>query len=40
MMIVGPVSNKEEAMEIEMIAKMSIVAQRARFLAKQLKDKS
>ena len=39
MIIVGQVSNKEEAMEIKMIAKMSIVAQRARFLGSQLKDK-
>ena len=40
MIIVGQVSNKEEAMEIKMIAKMSIVAQRARFLGSQLKDKT
>ncbi len=39
-MIVGPVSNKEEAIEIQMIAKMSIVAQRARFLGRQIKKKS
>ena len=40
MIIVGQVSNKQEAMEIQMIAKMSIVAQRARFLGRQLNDKS
>ena len=40
MIIVGQVSNKQEAMEIKMIAKMSIVAQRARFLGSKLKDKS
>ena len=40
MIIVGQVSNKQEAMEIKMIAKMSIVAQRARFLGSKMKDKS
>lgn len=39
MIIVGQVSNKQEATEIKMIAKMSIVAQRARFLGKQIKNK-
>jgi len=38
MIIVGQVSNKQEALEIQMIAKMSIVAQRARFLGRQLKN--
>ena len=40
MIIVGQVSNKQEAMEIKMIAKMSIVAQRARFLGRQINEKS
>jgi hypothetical protein len=38
MIIVGSVSSKQEAMEIQAIAKMSIVAQRARYLAKQNKN--
>lgn len=36
MLIVGQVSTKEEAEEITFIAKMFIVGQRARFLAKQI----
>lgn len=39
MKIVGQVSNKQEALEIQAIAKMSIVAARARFLARQKKAK-
>jgi len=38
MLIVGQVSNKEEANEITFIAKLFVVGQRARFLASQ-KDK-
>ena len=38
MMIVGEVSNKEEAKEITFIAKLFVVGQRARVLAKQLKE--
>jgi hypothetical protein len=34
MKIVGTISSKEEAHEIQMIAKLSIVAARARFLGK------
>ena len=37
MIIVGQVSNKQEALEIRAIAKMSIVAQRARYLARHKK---
>jgi hypothetical protein len=35
MIIVGQVSSKEEAMEINFIAKLFVVGQRARVLAKQ-----
>jgi hypothetical protein len=35
MMIVGQVSNKEEAKEITFIAKLFVVGQRARDLARQ-----
>jgi len=38
MMIVGQVSNQEEANEITFIAKLFVVGQRARYLAHQLKD--
>ena len=38
MKIVGQVSNKEEAQEIQFIAKLFIVGQRARYLAQQGKD--
>ena len=38
MMIVGEVSNKEEAKEITFIAKLFVVGQRARVLAQQLKE--
>jgi len=37
MKIVGTISDKEEAVIIQSIAKCSIVAQRARFLAKNIK---
>jgi len=37
MMIVGQVSNKEEAKEITFIAKLFVVGQRARDLAHDLK---
>ena len=40
MKIVGTISSKEEAHEIQMIAKLSIVAARARFLGKQDKKKN
>lgn len=40
MIIVGQVSNKQEALEIRTIAKLSIVAQRARYLARQKKNES
>jgi hypothetical protein len=36
MMIVGNISSKEEANEITFIAKLFIVGQRARFLARNL----
>ena len=39
MMIVGQVSNKEEANEITFIAKLFVVGQRARHLAQECKDK-
>ena len=35
MVIVGQVSSEQEALEIQSIAKINIVAQRARFLARQ-----
>lgn len=35
MVIVGQVSSEQEAQEIQAIAKINIVAQRARFLARQ-----
>ena len=35
MLIVGQVSSKEEANEITFIAKLFVVGQRARYLAKQ-----
>ena len=38
MMIVGQVTNKEEANEITFIAKLFVVGQRARDLARQKKD--
>ncbi|KYK21667.1 hypothetical protein AYK24_08785 [Thermoplasmatales archaeon SG8-52-4] len=38
MLIVGQVSSKEEANEITFIAKLFVVGQRARYLAKQNKD--
>jgi len=37
MLIVGQVSSKEEANEITFIAKLVVVGQRARFLARQQK---
>jgi len=40
MIIVGQVSNKEEANEITFIAKLFVVGQRARFLANQKKKKN
>jgi len=40
MVIVGQVSSKQEALEIQAIAKINIVAQRARFLARQKKTAS
>jgi hypothetical protein len=40
MKIVGTISSKEEAHEIQMIAKLSIVAARARFLGKQDQEKN
>jgi hypothetical protein len=39
MMIVGQVSNKEEANEITFIAKLFVVGQRARYLAKEQNKK-
>jgi hypothetical protein len=39
MMIVGQISNQEEANEISFIAKLFIVGQRARYLARQLNEK-
>jgi hypothetical protein len=39
MMIVGQISNQEEANEITFIAKLFIVGQRARYLANQGKEK-
>ena len=39
MIIVGQVSNKQEALEIQSIARLSLVAQRARYLARTSKDK-
>jgi len=38
MMIVGQVTDKEEANEITFIAKLFVVGQRARDLARQKKD--
>ena len=38
MMIVGQVTDKEEANEITFIAKLFVVGQRARQLARQKKD--
>jgi len=38
MMIVGQVSSKQEADEITSIAKLFVVGQRARFLARKKKD--
>jgi len=35
MVIVGQVSSEQEALEIQSIAKINMVAQRARFLARQ-----
>ena len=40
MKIVGTISSKEEAVQIQSIAKLSIVAQRARFLAKNKKKQN
>jgi len=40
MKIVGTISSKEEAHEIQMIAKLSIVAARARFLGKHDQNKN
>jgi len=40
MKIVGTISSKEEAHEIQMIAKLSIVAARARFLGKHDQKKN
>jgi hypothetical protein len=40
MMIVGNVSSKEEAKEIESIVKALVVGNRARVLASQLKEES
>ncbi len=37
MMIVGQVNNKEEANEITFIAKLFVVGQRARYLAREIK---
>ena len=37
MKIVGTISGKEEALVIQAVAKCSVVAQRARFLAKNMK---
>jgi hypothetical protein len=39
MIIVGQVSSKQEALQIQMIAKLSVVAQRARYLARQEREK-
>lgn len=39
MIIVGQVSNKQEALEIQSIARLSLVAQRAKYLARISKDK-
>jgi hypothetical protein len=39
MMIVGQVANKEEAQEITFIAKLFVVGQRARDLAREQKKK-
>jgi len=38
MLIVGQVSSKEEAKEINFIVKLFLVGQRARYLAQQKKD--
>jgi len=38
MMIVGQISDQEEANEITFIAKLFVVGQRARYLAQQLKE--
>ena len=35
MIIVGQISSQQEALEIQAIAKIDMVAQRARFLARQ-----
>lgn len=40
MKIVGTISSKQEALEIQNIAKLSVVAQRARFLARKQKQKN
>ena len=40
MKIVGIVSSKEEALQIQSIAKLSIVAQRARFLGRNEKKQN
>lgn len=40
MKIVGTISSKEEAHEIQMIAKLSIVAARARYLGKHEKKEN
>jgi len=40
MKIVGIVSSKEEALQIQSIAKLSIVAQRARFLGRNDKKQN
>jgi hypothetical protein len=37
MLIVGTISSKEEAKEIQFIAKLFVVGKRARFLAKQMR---
>lgn len=39
MLIVGQISNKEEANEITFIAKLFVVGQRARDLAQETKNK-
>jgi hypothetical protein len=39
MIIVGQISDQEEANEITFIAKLFIVGQRARYLAQQQKEK-
>jgi len=40
MMIVGQITNQEEAKEMEFIAKVLVVGERAKVLAKEVKKKA